>query len=124
MPSYPDVQLSAAPPPRLQAPAQVLVAPAILRRRSHVASSPERRSQRNFWTPRLPKPITLPKAEPAKPIGLGTLIDEARELRAAVRGMFARSKNLIAALQQQRRKAQIVDSTLASLKKLQNKVQP
>ena len=70
------------------------------------------------------KPITLPKAEPAaKPIDLGSLIEEARELRGAVQGMFARSKNLIAALQRQHRKARIVDSTLASLKKLQGKVQ-
>ena len=70
------------------------------------------------------KPITPPKAEPAaKPIGLGSLIEEAREMRAAVQGMFARSKSLLSALQLHRRKARIVDSTLASLKKLQNKVQ-
>ena len=70
------------------------------------------------------KPIMPPKAVSAgKPIGLGTLIEEARELKAAVQGMFARSKNLFSALQLQRRKARIVDSTLASLKKLQGKVQ-
>ena len=69
--------------------------------------------------------VKVTKVEPApvKSAGLGALIEEAREMKAAMQGMFARSKNLIAALQLQRRKARIVDSTLASLKKLQNRVQ-
>jgi hypothetical protein len=71
------------------------------------------------------KHVTPAKVEPvaAKPAGLGDLIEEARGLRAAMRSMFSRSKNLLDALQLHRRKARIVDSTLASLKKLQTKVQ-
>ena len=69
-----------------------------------------------------PAPVKPVEQPPVKSAGLGALIDEAREMRAAMQGMFARSKNLIAALQLHRRKARIVDSTLASLKKLQNKV--
>ena len=88
---------------------------------------PTGKLERRKPAPRQPgngKPVKVTKAEPApvKPAGLGALIEEAREMKTAMQGMFARSKNLIAALQLQRRKARIVDSTLASLKKLQNKV--
>lgn len=71
------------------------------------------------------KHVTPAKVEqvPVKPAGLGSLIQEAKELKAAMRGMFARSRSLLSALQLHRRKARIVDSTLASLKKLQTKVQ-
>jgi hypothetical protein len=90
-------------------------------------SPPNNKTERRRSPPRQRargSPITQPPAEQAaKPNGLGSLIEEARELTTAMRGMFARSRSLLSALRLHRRKARIVDSTLASLKKLHGKVQ-
>lgn len=64
-----------------------------------------------------PPPVNCQPA--ANSSSIASLIDEAREVKSAMRALYGRSNQLLTSLQQHRRRAKIVDSTLASLKKLQ-----
>ena len=68
--------------------------------------------------PTVPSPVALP----AKRSCVAALIEEAQVLKAALGGMFARSRQLVCALQAHRKEARVVDSTLKSLRKLQTRV--
>lgn len=77
----------------------------------------------------MPRP--RPRGQPVPPVqqepaaganGIAGLIGEAREVKSAMRALYGRSNQLLHALQQHRRRAQVVDATLRSLKKLQGKV--
>jgi hypothetical protein len=66
-----------------------------------------------------PTPVNGQPAVNGNGSSVANLIDEAREVKTAMRALYGRSNQLLSALQQHRRRAKIVDSTLASLKKLQ-----
>jgi hypothetical protein len=52
-------------------------------------------------------------------MGLGALIEEAQALRAALHDAYGRTARLVAALKRHRRQSRLVQTTLASLKQLQ-----
>ena len=51
--------------------------------------------------------------------GLGALIEEAQALKTVLHDAYARTSRLVAALRQHRKQSRLVQSTLASLKQLQ-----
>jgi hypothetical protein len=51
--------------------------------------------------------------------GLGALIEEAQALKAMLHDAYTRTSRLVAALRQHRKQSRLVQSTLASLKQLQ-----